>query len=62
MIRPVSSVPLLLPVTDTGIRTMLTTAGTAQLHPGKQSRKKSSMDIGLREEYLIQQDLGKETI
>lgn len=60
MIRPVSSVPLLPPVSDTGIRTMLTMASTAQLHPGKQSRK-SSVDIGIREEYLVQQDLRKET-
>lgn len=61
MIGSVSSVPLLLPVNDTGIWTMLTMASAVQLHPRKQSRK-SSVTMGICEEYLAQQDLRKETI
>lgn len=39
--RPVSFVPLLPPVNDTGIRTTLTSASMVQLHPGEHSRKNS---------------------
>lgn len=52
---------IILPlVNDTGIRTVLPTARTVQLHPGKQSRK-TSVNQGIREQYLVQWDLRKET-